>query len=369
MAPEVAAAVWPRLCLVGPMPPPAGGMANQCEQLLRLLRAEGLTVELVQTNKPYRPAWAQHLPVVRAAFRLVPYLIEVWQAAGRAQVIHLLANSGMAWHLFAAPVLHVARWRGTPVIVNYRGGLAEEFLSSAPRWVHRDLARATLRVTPSGFLARVFGRFGLTTVVIPNVIDLSRFQPRPARNFGAAPRLLVARNLEPIYGIDVVIRAFAHIRQSFPNALLTVAGTGPELKRLQLLCQSLGLSQAVSFSGRVDNADMPRLYAASDMALNASSVDNMPNSLLEAFASGVPMVSTNAGGIPDLLEDDVHGVLVPVGDSDALARAVISLLQDPERVNRLTASALTRAQGYTWPAVRRAWLDAYTKACSGQVPA
>ena len=367
MAATVYSAALPRLCLVGPLPPPPGGMANQCEQLARLLRAEGMTVDLVQTNKPYRPLWIGRLPLVRAAARLIPYLLAVWRAIGRAQVIHVLANSGWAWYLFSAPVLTLAKWRGKPVIVNYRGGLAQEFLADAPQHVHRSLRSAALRVTPSGFLGRVFAGFGLSSEVIPNIVDLSRFQPQVRPAFGAAPRLLVARNLEPIYGIDCAIRAFALVRNRFPAATLTVAGLGPELSRLQLLCNELGLSESVVFSGRVDNADMPKLYGQADLAVNASSVDNMPNALLEAFASGVPVVSTRAGGIPDMLQHEVHGLLVPVDDPAALADAAIRLLTNPALAERLRAAALKEAQRYAWPSVKSAWLDAYTRVMSGAV--
>ncbi|MCB1932288.1 MAG: glycosyltransferase family 1 protein, partial [Candidatus Accumulibacter sp.] len=165
------AEAWPTVCVVGPLPPPSGGMANQCEQLVRLLRAEGLSVELVRTNAPYRPAWVGHLPVLRAGFRLLPYLWALWQAAGRAKVVHILANSGWAWHLLAAPAIMIARLRDTPVIVNYRGGNAGAFFAGAPGHVLRMLGNASLRVTPSGFLRRVFATHGLTAEVIPNIID------------------------------------------------------------------------------------------------------------------------------------------------------------------------------------------------------
>ena len=103
-------------------------MANQCEQLLRLLRQDGVQAELVRTNAPYSPAWVGRLPVVRALFRLLPYFAALWRAAGRADVMHVFANSGWSWYLFASPALWVGRVRGVPVIVNYRGGQADEFL-------------------------------------------------------------------------------------------------------------------------------------------------------------------------------------------------------------------------------------------------
>jgi glycosyltransferase involved in cell wall biosynthesis len=352
----------PAVCVVGPLPPPSGGMANQCEQLVRLLAAEGVHVELVRTNSPYRPAWVGRLPLIRAGVRLLPYLLHLWQAAARAGVMHILANSGWAWHLCAAPAMLVARLRKTPVIINYRGGNADTFFAAAPRHVLRTLARASLRVTPSTFLRRVFSRHGLTAEVIPNIIDLSRFAPAPPRSFGDAPQLVVTRNLEPIYDMPTAIHAFARIKQAFPQARLTLAGSGPDLARLQRLVAEIGLQGSVHFSGRVANADMPELYASADCMLNPSTVDNMPISILEAFASGVPVVSTCAGGIPDLIEEGVSGLLVPIGDHKAMAQEVLRVLQDAGLAMALRQAGLAQARQYAWPQVRRQWLDAYRRA-------
>lgn len=354
----------PRVCVVGPLPPPSGGMANQCEQLVRLLRADGVPVELVRNNAPYRPAWVSRVPLLRAAFRLLPYIAQLWRAAGRAQVLHVLANSGWAWHLFTAPALLVARLRRTAVIVNYRGGLADTFLARAPAHVLRSLRAATLRVTPSAFLQRVFQRHGIDAEVIPNIIDLGRFVPQPRRDFGAAPHLIVVRNLEPIYDIPTALRAFVQVRERYPRARMTVAGSGPQRAALETLTNELGLCGTVSFPGRIDHAQIPGLYAQADCALNPSRIDNMPNSVLEAYASGVPVVSTDAGGVPDIVADGVSGLLVPVGDAPAMAQAVLRLLDDPALGARLAQAGLAEAQRYAWPQVKGLWLAAYRRAAA-----
>lgn len=357
-------AIFPRVCIVGPLPPPSGGMANQCEQLVRLLGMDGISVELVRNNAPYRPAWVAGIPVLRAGCRLAPYLLRLWQAAGRSQVVHVFANSGWAWHLFAMPALLAARLRGTAVIVNYRGGYADSFLAQAPGHVVRSLRRATLCVTPSPFLQRVFAKYGIEAEVVSNIIDLTRFEPVAPRDFGAAPHLVVARNLEPLYDIPTAIQALAHIRERFAGATLTVAGSGPELERLQALVTKLGLERAVTFTGRVENAAMPQLYAQADCVVNPSTVDNMPNSLLEAFASGLPVVSTNAGGIPDMLTHGVSGLLVPVGDAPAMAREVCRVLEDRAFAARLVDAGRAEAEKYAWPRVKTQWLDAYRRAAA-----
>ena len=357
---------WPRICIVGPLPPPPGGMANQCEQLARLLAAEGAQVDLVRNNAPCRPAWIGHLPMLRALFRLLPFVVRVMRAAGRVDLVHVLANSGWAWHLLTTPVLFAAGLRGTPVIINYRGGNADVFFASAPRHVLWSLRRAALRVTPSAFLQRVFAKYGLVAEVVPNIVDLARFTPAPARDFGTAPHLLVARNLEPIYDMPTALRAFAIVRQTFNEATFTIAGSGPERQALERLVADLGLAPWARFAGRIDNAEMPRLYAAADCVLNPSTVDNMPNSLLEAFASGVPVVSTDAGGIPDIVEHGVNGLLVPVGDAGAMAREALRVLNDATLRQRLVHAGLAEARRYAWPEVRERWRAAYWRVAAGK---
>ena len=367
---------WPRICVVGPLPPPSGGMGNQCAQLVHLLCADGLRVELVQTNPPYRPAWSGQVPVLRAGLRLLPYLRQLWQATARADVVHVLANSGWAWHVFAAPAIAVARLQRVGVIVHYHGGQADAFFTQAPGWVRRMLAGASLRVIPSPFLQRVFARLGLVSEVIPNSVDLSLFAPQAAalpvnvppadgRPSNAPVHLVVTRNLEAIYDIPTALRTFAQVRQQVPSARLTVAGSGPELERLQALAQQLQVAPAVVFTGRLANADMAALLRSATCLLNPSRVDNMPVSVLEAFACGVPVVSTRAGGIPDMLQDGVTGLLADVGDDAALAAQVLRVLGDAGLAASLREAGLAEAQKYSWPRVKALWLRAYCRAAAG----
>ena len=139
-----------RIGLVGPLPPPAGGMAMQTRQLAELLRGEKADVLLVPTNAPYRPAWVANWRGLRAVFRLLPYLVALWRAAGRSDVMHVMANSGWSWHLFAAPAVWISRLRRVPVVVNYRGGEAAEFLARSARGVRGTMRRTSRLIVPSG---------------------------------------------------------------------------------------------------------------------------------------------------------------------------------------------------------------------------
>jgi phenylacetate-CoA ligase len=337
------------IALIGPLPPPAGGMANQTLQLAGLLRAAGAEVELVQVNPPWRPQWAAGIRGLRAALRLPPYLWRLWRAAGRAQLLHVMANSGWSWHLYAAPAIWIGRLRGKGVVVNYRGGEAPAFLARSARLVCFSMRRAHALIVPSTYLARVFDAHGVTAQTVPNIVNLERFYPAPAgqRPAGRAA-ILVARHLEPLYDNATALDAFALVRRVLPHARLTICGEGPELCRLQAQAKASALQDSVHFAGKTENAIMAELYRQADLVLNPSLADNMPISVLEAWASGVPVVSTNVGGVPDLIRHEADGLLVAPGDAGAMAAAMLSLLTNTEYAQRFADAGLASALRYSW---------------------
>ncbi|HET9952706.1 MAG TPA: glycosyltransferase family 4 protein [Candidatus Eisenbacteria bacterium] len=351
-----------RVALVGPIPPPFGGMANQTKQLHRLLEASGASVEFVATNPPYRPAWVERLKGIRAFLRLAPYCGALRSAAGRADVAHVMASSGWAWHFFAAPAIWIFSWRGVPVIVNYRGGAAEDFFSRGFAFVRPTLSRAAAIVVPSPFLQRVFAARGFEARVVPNVVDRALFAP--AAGGSAAGRrtplhLVVARNLEPIYDVGTAIRAFARVREALPGARLSIAGMGPERGALERLASELAPAGSIVFTGRLENESMATLYRTADAILNPSLVDNMPISILEALSAGIPVVSTDAGGIPDVVTNEVQALLVPPRDPEAMAAAVLRLEREPGLRERLVAEGLRHVERFTWDRVGPEWAAVY----------
>jgi glycosyltransferase involved in cell wall biosynthesis len=174
--------------------------------------------------------------------------------------------------------------------------------------------------------------------------------------------VLVARNLEDIYDIPTALRAFARVRAAHAHARLTVAGSGPQRAALERLCADLGIADAVAFTGRVDNERMGDLYRDADVLLNPALVDNMPNSLLEGMASGVPIVSTNVGGVPYLVEQERTALLVAPGDFAAMADAALRVVEDPRLAASLRTAGLEAVQRYAWPNVREALFAAYARA-------
>ena len=341
-----------RVGIVGPVPPPAGGMAGQTAQLRALLEQDGVRVTFVPTNTPYHPAFVGRLRGVRAVFRLVPYLARLWRCAGDVDVLHVMANSGWSWHLFAAPAIRIGRLRKRTVVVNYRGGEAESFLSQAAGVVMPTLARADIVAVPSRFLKDVFARHGVEAHVLPNIVDRQRFHPAEPRPDTRRTKLMVARNLEAVYDIGTAIEAFAIVRRAVPDATLTVAGSGATRDALVRQAADAGLAASVRFAGRLDREAVAALTRESDIVVNPSLVDNMPNSLLEALASGTPVVSTDVGGIRHLVTHERTALLVPPANPPAMAAAILRLVDDDALAARLRAQGLSDVEQYTWPNVR-----------------
>ncbi|HEV2765149.1 MAG TPA: glycosyltransferase family 4 protein, partial [Pyrinomonadaceae bacterium] len=164
--------------------------------------------------------------------------------------------------------------------------------------------------------------------------------------------------------VGCVLRAFALIQRKHPEARLTVAGDGSQRAELEALARELKLEH-VEFVGRVPPGRMPGLYDAADIYLNAPNIDNMPGSVIEAFAAGTPVVTTDAGGIPYIVADGVTGFVVPRGDADALAGRACRLLEDDRVAQTIIENARRECLKYSWEAVRDGWLGLYRELARG----
>ena len=345
------------IALVAPSLDILGGQAVQARSLMDALARDGQDVLFVPVNPrfPYGLRWMRRVPVLRTLLNECLYFARLTRLR-QADVVHVFSASYWSFLLAPVPAIVAARLFGKPVILNYHSGEAQDHLARYGALVHPWLRWVDEIVVPSAYLRDVFAEYGYRARVVRNVVDTSRFRfrERPALR----PLLLSNRNLEAHYRVDVTLEAFAILRQRWPQARLTIAGYGRERRRLEQRVREQRLG-GVEFVGRVEPDAMPGLYQAADIFVNASVVDNQPVSILEAFAAGLPVVTTPTGDIPAMVRDNETGTLVPPDDREALAAAVAALLESPQRAARMAGLAREWVQQFTWPQVCGAWIDVY----------
>lgn len=359
-----------RILIVGPSLDPPGGQAVQAAHLLEHLPQDAsLEVSFLPINPRLPGVWGkiQGVKYVRTVVTMILYCASLVARVRKYDVIHIFSASYFSFVLAPTPALLVAKLYGKRSVLNYHSGQAEDHLA---RW--RRLAPATIRladrlVVPSAYLVEVFARFGLPSRAIHNFVATERFRFRE-RARSPRPHFFSNRSFEPLYNVACTLRAFAIIQKRFPEARLTLAGDGSQRAELERLAAELNLRH-LTFTGCIEPEGMPGLYDEADIFLNSSDIDNMPVSIIEAFASGLPVVTTDAGGIPFMVADGRTGLITKRGDYEALAACAIRLLEDDELRSMLTRNALEECRKYSWAAVRDQWRGLYSEVAGGFSPA
>jgi L-malate glycosyltransferase len=357
-----------RVLIVAPSLEILGGQAVQAARLVaRLSEEPSLEVSFLPVNPrlpgPFRRL--QSIKYVRTVVTSLLYWVLLLARVRRYDVIHVFSASYLSFVLAPTPAILAAKLFGKKVVLNYRSGEARDHLL---RW--RRSALPTIRLVdqiavPSGYLVDVFAEFHLAARPIFNFVDTDRFcfrERSPLR-----PVFLSNRNLEPLYNVGSLLRAFAIIQRHVPEARLIVAGDGSQRNQLEDLSRELGLRN-IEFAGRVSPQDMPELLNRTDIFLNGSEIDNMPGSVIEAFAAGLPVVTTNAGGIPHIVINESNGLMVSCGDYGAIAARAIRLLEDSELAARIVNGAREACRQYRWESVRSDWLKLYHELAAERQP-
>ncbi len=269
----------------------------------------------------------------------------------------------------------------TPYVVSVKGVLAEESLQETGRWrwilwalsrlERHNVRRAPLVLTTSRYCGRAIRRhYGVPWQrirLVPEGINLGRWrrlvQTVPHTSDGATI-LCVARQYRRKHVADL-LRAMPLVRRAVPQARALIVGDGPEHANLRRLWAELGLGESVRLLGEVpDDDEVARLYRQADVFCLPSIQEGFGIVFLEAMASGLPVVATTAAAIPEVVPQGQAGLLVPPGNVEALAAALVELLRDPGRRAACAAFGQEHVRQYDWPVVATTFLRAVTGAGS-----
>lgn len=273
----------------------------------------------------------------------------------RYEVAQVDVYSGPAFR-WAEMACAMLRRLNKPYVLTLHGGALPRFGGWYPKRVEQLLNSARVVTTPSPYLQREMAKFRDDLLLLPNARDLASFRPRVVRQ--ATPRLVWLRRFVEIYNPTLAVEVLARLVQRYPEATLTMVGPDGgdgTFRATQRLAQELGVGNQVFFPGPAARSEVPAKLEAGDIFLNTTNVDNTPLSVLEAMAAGMCIVTTNVGGLPDMLRHEEDALLVPPGEVDAMAGAVERILQEPSLAERLSQKARSTVSQYDWETILPHW--------------
>ncbi len=343
----------PRILFVGPMlGTNPGWVPNPMEILAPYLEARGYTC-LFSSR------------IVNRYARFADILQTLYTQRHQYDVVCLQVYSGPSFVVEDGTSV-LAKALCKPVVMVLHGGAMPGYMKKYPRWSRAIFRRADAIVTPSMYLAEAISDLGFQAIVIPNIISIEEY-PFTQRN-SVRPKLLWMRTFYEYYNPQMAVRVLEDLLHDFPEAELTLAGqekgTEGEVRRL---VAELGLGERVHFPGFLDAEKKRGVFSQHDIFLNTTFIDNMPVCLLEAGAFGLPIVSTNVGGVPYMVKHEQSALLVEPGDVKAMAHAVRRLIRDPQLASTLSSNGRIMAEQSSPERVVPLWEELMRKFASSSV--
>jgi len=374
-------------------PPLGGGAAVASAALAHNLAERGVAVDVVTSTagkgerrkqgRSYELVIQGKLRVFRVRSRRIgvheagimgaaSYLIAALPMVRRLLRLHRYDAVHVFFSLPTGALLPFLDLRGTPVIVSLRGSdvpgydpynksmqLLHRLLAPLTRWIWRRADRLIPVCESLGKLTALTAP-GLEYTVVPNGVDLELFHPRASStslNGGPIRCLAVARLVER-KGLGELLRAFALLERG--RFQLEIVGDGPDREVLGELADQLGIASEVRFAGSLDRAEVAQRYRKADLFTLPASAEAFGNVFAEALASGLPIVGSNIGGIPELVEHGSNGLLLTPGNPASVARAIRYLADDPELRQKMRLRNRAKAEAtLDWSQVTRRYLAIY----------
>lgn len=287
--------------------------------------------------------------------RLLDMLLTVWWQRKHYAVAHIDVFSGAAF-VWAWAVGWLLRLLGKPYTLTLHGGNLPTFAPRHKGAVTGLLQNAVAVTAPSTYLADGLRAYRTDIRTLPNPIDLKRYPFRVRRTL--QPQMVWLRAFANIYNPTLALDAVAHLLTDYPDLHLTLIGHDKgdgTLETVQRYIAEHGLERHVTVIPGIPKREVPAHLSKGDIFLNTTNVDNMPVSVLEAQACGLCVVSTDVGGIPNVLTNDEDALLVRPGDANALIRAIRRLFTDADLAERLSRAGRQAVERCDWSQVLPQW--------------
>jgi len=259
---------------------------------------------------------------------------------------------------YAFSVAVLAKFLSIPYIPILRGGSLIRRVEQSPKMSKQLFANSAINISPSKYLNEYFNNKDFSqTIYIPNNIDISIYPFKERKDI--KPKILYVRAFHKIYNPMMAIRVLSKVLEKYPNAELCMVGPDKDgsLEDVKKLAEELNVVDKVTFTGRLEKEKWIELSKEYDIFINTTNFDNQPVSVIEAMALGFPIVSTDAGGMPYLMEDKKNGIIVKKENINAMVDAIELILEDANFANQLSLAARSSAEEFDWDNVQTKWIE------------
>jgi glycosyltransferase involved in cell wall biosynthesis len=243
----------------------------------------------------------------------------------------------------------------TKYIPILHGGALPERFSGSSRLCRQLFGHSYTNVAVSPYLQQSLQQHGYANVLIPNSIDIEQYTYKERNVF--APKLLWVRAFHKTYDPQMAVSALKLLSGQYPDATLTMVGPEKDgsMHQCKQLAADLGIQDKIRFPGKLEKADWHTLAASHDIFINTSRFDNMPVSIVEAMALGLPVVTTNVGGLSYLIENGFDGILIRQNDEASMVDAINDVICNSQATTQMTKQARKKAESLDWQIVRLEW--------------
>lgn len=275
---------------------------------------------------------------------------------GRYDIIHVDVFSGQAM-FYAIIATFIANMRNKKIIANLHGGRLSHAYSKKKKILDNILERSDKVVTPSKFLQKFFMEQGYHVKYVPNFIDPNQF-PYKQKERPSNHKILWVRAFSSEYNPFTAIHAIYFLKEHYPDISLTMIGPDKgDFEACKKLVHELGINENVHFEGKVNNNKLHEYFHSHDLFINTPSYESFGLVVLEAAASGIPVISFNVGEISLLWNEDEEILLCEEETPQALAKKIDEALQNPEHLQKMTKAAKEKANYFIWENVNKSWKE------------
>ena len=331
-----------RLLYVGNKLSKHGNTATSIETLGVFLESEGFEVYYASSKK-------------NKILRILDMIWSTLKYANKVDYVLIDTYSTINfWYAFI--ISQLCRLLSVKYITKLHGGNLPNRIKKSRNFCDMIFQNAHINVAPSNYLFKAFENNGYDKLIyIPNTIELQNYSFKKRES--VTPKLLWVRSFAKIYNPTMAVKVLFGLKNEFPQAVLCMVGPVKDESYQETVQLIKELEIDVVFTEKLSKAEWTELSKQYDIFINTTHFDNTPVSVIEAMALGLPVVSTNVGGIPFLLKHQDNALLVPDNDVEKMINEIKKLLNNPKLANQVSENARIFVGDFDWEVVKKQWFE------------